>query len=151
MSEVVPRPPTIALHTLGAACVVLGGLVAAATDPLDLAHGSWLAAYLVLVGGVAQYVMGHARTWPGATMQPPGVAWTGVGAWNLGNAGVIAGTLADAPVLVDAGSALLVLALVVAVHAAGRAGGILAWGYRLLLVVLLVSIPIGIVLSYVQG
>jgi len=39
-------------YTLGAALVVVGGLVAAVTSPLALAKGSWLAAFLVLVCGV---------------------------------------------------------------------------------------------------
>ncbi len=43
---------------LGALFIVLGGLVAAVTGPLDLVQGSWLAAYLVLVCGVAQFAIG---------------------------------------------------------------------------------------------
>ena len=49
------------LTATGICSVALGGLVAAVAQPLDLAHGSWLAAYLVLVGGVAQGAMGQAR------------------------------------------------------------------------------------------
>lgn len=36
-------------YVLGVCFVVVGGRVAAATGPLELAQGSWLAAYLVLV------------------------------------------------------------------------------------------------------
>ena len=49
------------LTATGIGSVVLGGLVAAVTEPLDLTHGSWVAAYLVLVGGVGQGAMGRAR------------------------------------------------------------------------------------------
>lgn len=38
--------------------IVAGGLVAAINSAAPFAHGSWLAAYLVLVGGVAQLLLG---------------------------------------------------------------------------------------------
>jgi hypothetical protein len=41
-----------------AAMVVAGGSVAAVNGASSFAHGSWLAAYLVLVGGVAQLLLG---------------------------------------------------------------------------------------------
>ncbi|WP_067433487.1 hypothetical protein [Nocardioides jensenii] len=143
--------PALVLTVLGAACVVAGGLVAAATGPLDLAHGSWMAAYLVLVGGVAQHVMGRVRS----SYDPSRWArwgWMQVLGWNGGNALVIGGTQVDVPLLVDLGSVLLVGALVVALYADRGARGPLPlrWGYRLLLLVMALSIPIGIVLSHLR-
>ncbi|MCE5292393.1 MAG: hypothetical protein LLG14_24605, partial [Nocardiaceae bacterium] len=58
-AERAVRQHADALVVLGMSQVILGGLVAAVTRPLALTHGSWLAAYLVLVGGVAQYTMGR--------------------------------------------------------------------------------------------
>jgi hypothetical protein len=57
MTSPVPNRdlPAEILIFVGASCVVLGGLVAAFTGPLQLTDGSWLAAYLVLVCGEAQY------------------------------------------------------------------------------------------------
>jgi hypothetical protein len=148
--------PAAVLTAVGGGCVVLGGLVAAVTTPLNLAHGSWLAAYLVLVCGVAQWAMGRVR----AGRRPTGTAgrrwaWTQVAAWNLGNAMVIVATLLARPELVDVGSALLLGALLIALfttparRGTGRAAfGI--WAYRALLLVLAVSMPVGILLAYLR-
>lgn len=156
--------PATVLTVIGWCCVVLGGLVAAVTGPLGLTDGSWLAAYLVLVGGVAQVAMGAARTWCRQDAQRSSWAWTQIGTWNLGNVAVIGGTVVGEPVAVDLGSMLLFVALAIALHAArpsalfagdARAAVALAprpvlWGYRALLVVLLVSIPVGMVLAHVR-
>jgi hypothetical protein len=41
--------------------IVAGGAVAAVNSAAPFGHGSWLAAYLVLVGGVSQVVLGAGR------------------------------------------------------------------------------------------
>jgi hypothetical protein len=146
--------PSAVLIVIGSCCVVLGGLVAAATGPLGWVRGSWAAAYLVLVGGVAQYGMGKARAWHHRP-QPFRWGWAQIGAWNLGNAAVLGGTLAGTPLVVGLGSALLVFGLVIAWQAArggtgpvaGRLAALWSRAYQGLLVVLAVSIPIGMVLS----
>lgn len=150
------RDAGLAMIVAGGACVVIGGLVAAITGPLDFSHGSWLAAYLVLVGGAAQYAMGRVRGWRVEADRSPSRAWAQFGGWNLGNAFVIAGTLVSAPLVVDAGSLLLVFALLVAFRAALPARGtsaspLLIWTYRILLLVLIVSIPVGMVLSHLRN
>lgn len=73
-----------AFVVIGAVFVVAGGLVAAVSGPTDFEQGSWLAAYLVLVGGVAQMVLGAGQAWL-AVRIPPGrstriEAWS----WNIG-------------------------------------------------------------------
>ncbi|GIF01528.1 hypothetical protein [Paractinoplanes rishiriensis] len=154
------RPgPAAVLTATGICCVVIGGLVAAVTGPLELAHGSWLAAYLVLVGGVAQWAMGQARSRRPDVLQPRR-SWAQIGCWNVGNLLVIAATLTGAPWAVDLGSILLVIALVLAWHAARPGTGTsarlaTAWAsllvdraYRMLLLVLAVSVPVGMVLSH---
>lgn len=150
------------LTGIGGCCVVVGGLVAAVTGPLDLTHGSWLAAYLVLVGGVAQYAMGHARRLSDVVRSHRRPIWAQIGGWNLGNALVITGTLASEPLAVDVGSVLLVAALAIALHAARPTTGPAtrpaadrmprpaAWAYRALLLVLLVSIPAGAAISHLR-
>ena len=158
----------------GAGAVVLGGLVAALTGPLDLAHGSWAAAFLVLVCGVAQVAMGESRKrQPPVRRRPPrsGSAsgwisgwisgwtsgWTQWGCWNSGGVAIIVGTLVARPWLVDLGSVLLFVALALALDATRtgerRAGGdSRLWfvTYRVVLLVLAVSIPIGIALSHIR-
>ena len=138
--------PARTLVALGALGVVLGGLVAAVTGPMDWAKGSWAAAYLVLVVGVAQYVMGRLRAVDATSDR---VGWVQVAGWNLGSLLVIGGTLVTTPLLVDLGSVLLVVALVLALRARVPAAAALA--YRAMLLVLAVSIPVGIVLSHLRS
>lgn len=144
----------------GACFVMLGGLVAAITAPLDLERGSWLAAYLVLVCGVAQYAMGwiQNRRYAGAAGSPTSV-WLRFGGWNLGNVAVIVGTLATVPLIVEAGSFLLVLVLLTTLRATwssgtsfgDRAPALTIWTFRILLLILIVSVPVGILLSHLRN
>lgn len=159
--------PAAALTIIGVLWVILGGLVAAVTGPLELVHGSWAAAYLVLVAGVAQTAMGRARTWWPETARSRPLGWLQLGCWNAGSALVIGGTLSSAPILVDLGSVLLVVALGLALLATRtdslappadspeRASSttmsvLVTWGYRAILLVLAVSIPVGILLSHLR-
>ena len=159
MTSTAPRwRPATAFTVIGGGCVVAGGLVAAATSPLSIPHGSWMAAYLVLVGGVAQYAMGRARRWLPETAQPPLWGWIGVIGWNLGNLAVILGTLLGLPPLVYVGSAALVVGLLVALDATrpvatasvGKTNARLGLAYRVMLLVLAVSIPVGMTLSHLR-
>ncbi len=131
---------------VGIGAVVAGGLVAAVTSPLQLAHGSWLAAYLVLVVGVGQCAMAAVRlVAPGDHQR----GWYQAVSWNAGNTLVVLGTLVGSPWVVDGGGLLCVVALAVAlVHARRLARARWVWPYRAVLLILLVSIPIGLVLSH---
>lgn len=146
---------------LGYGCIVAGGLVAAVTGPLELARGSWVAAYLVLVGGVAQLALGWV---PGTLGRPlgPRSDWTCLLAWNLGNVLVVLATLTRQPLGVDLGSVLLALTLVLALVRAvsrrhgpgpdpeGRGRRLLAGAYVALLLVLVFSIGVGITLAHLR-
>ena len=163
-----PRPgaPARFMTAVGGACIVLGGLVAAATDPLNLSKGSWLAAYLVLVGGVAQWAMGVMQASPGTRRVTATWEWAQAAAWNLGNVGVVVGTLSGTPGLVDAAAVPLLLALGVALRAAwpepkptsrGRRpqraamAESIRWGYRIMLIILVVSVPVGMLLAHLRA
>lgn len=135
-------------------CIVAGGLVAAVTGPLHLEHGSWAAAYLVLVGGVAQGALGISQYF----LAPKGfIGWKVVAelvAWNAASALVIGGTLVANPWVVDAGGALLVAALALmleTVRGPGTKPGWALWVYRTLVAVVAVSIPIGLVLAHLRA
>ena len=78
-------------------CVVAGGLVAAVTGPLHLEHGSWAAAYLVLVGGVAQGALGISQYFLAAQRF---VGWKVIAelvAWNSASAAGTGGRLTGNP------------------------------------------------------
>lgn len=144
----------LTMKIVGALSIVAGGLVAAVASPLNLSYGSWTSAYLVLVAGVAQYAMGQARlTWTSGGHERFG--WTQLALWMLGNTAVIVGTVTAAVWLVLAGSVLLLAGLVFAFIGtlAAKAGihRVVLWGYRALLVLLVVSIPVGMVLSVIRN
>lgn len=143
----ISTPRTVGL-TIGALCVIAGGLVAAVTGPLDLAKGSWLAAYLVLVAGVAQIVLADQSRLLQVEARPR-AEWVTLVLWVLGNAGVVVGTLARLPFVVDAGGLALAVALGYAVLGTRRTRAVaLGWALRFIYVVVLVSIPIGLVLAH---
>lgn len=141
-------PPAV----LGVAAVVLGGLVAAVTTPAGWAHGAWAAAYLVLVTGVAQIGLFVGQAALATTPPSRALVTTEVVGWNLGSAAVILGTLASTPAVVTAGGVLLVVCLGLLVYGVrGRRAGRLLWLFRLLVLLLLVSIPVGLVLSWLRS
>lgn len=141
-------------RVLGTAWIISGGLVAAVTGPMRLEHGSWAAAYQVLVAGVAQYAFGTAQSAlaPGSPSRRKTAAE--LAAWNVGSAAVIGGTVVRMPFIVDGGGLLLVVALALMIHTVrGKGNGPTwaLWTYRILLVVILVSIPIGLTLAHLRA
>lgn len=149
------RNPVIRWHAMssfalvGVIAVIAGGLVAAVTGPTGFTHGSWVAAYLVLVAGVAQVGLGVGQALL-AAVPPTGRyrAWQLV-VYNVANTAVLVGTLMGSVAVVVAGGALLLLALALFL-AAVRRPRTHSWHlvtYRLLLAILGVSVPVGIVLS----
>jgi hypothetical protein len=139
---------------LGSACVVAGGLVAAATAPAPSTHASWAAAYLVLVAGVAQAALGLGQAALTSHVPARRRVVAQISTWNIGNAAVLVGTLTGVVPLVDLGGVILVAGL--ALLADGVRGRVrhdvrsqrwLLHGFRLLVVMLLVSIPIGLLLA----
>ncbi|HEY7857783.1 MAG TPA: hypothetical protein VIC82_04710 [Candidatus Nanopelagicales bacterium] len=132
--------------------VIVGGLVAAVTTPMGWQHGAWAAAYLVLVTGVAQIGLGLAQAVLATAPPSPAAVAVQVSGWNLGGAAVILGTLAGAPAVVSVGGVLLVACLGLLVYGVrgGRPGRLL-WIYRVLVLVLLVSIPVGLAMSWLRS
>lgn len=136
---------------LASVSIVAGGLVAAVTGPTDFDKGSWLAAYLVLVAGVALIVLGVGQAV--FARQPPArsVIACELALWTLSAAAVIVGTLAGAVVVTIVGGLLLLGVLVLfvaAVRDPSGIGGRLIWLYRAMIAILVVSIPIGLLLAW---
>ena len=134
---------------IAAASTIAGGLVSAATARTPTEHASWAAAYLVLVGGVATFglALGRGLLSPG---RPSGRALvTELVGWVVGNALVLVGTLAERTLLVDLGGLLLVIVLALSAlgvrHGRGPTG--VRRAFTALVVLLLVSIPVGLVLA----
>ncbi len=92
-----------ALASLAAAAAALAVRLA---EPYE--HGAWLVAYLVLVGSLAQFLLGRgqvellATVGGGAPSRPTRLRQLVL--WNLGVVAVPAGVLADTKLLVVAGS-----------------------------------------------
>jgi len=145
---------------VAAACVVGGGVVAAAIAPHPTEHGVWAVAYLVLVGGVAQAALGVGQGLLASRPPERRLVVIQLAGWNAGNAAVLIGTLLDLTAVVDVGGALLVVVLASLAYTA-RAGrpatdgdGLRPnWavhGFRALVVIVLVSVPTGLVLAQLR-
>lgn len=148
------RPTSTPFRISGAAWIIAGGLTSAVTGPLNLEDGSWAAAFAVLVGGVAQYAIGVVQAALAPKHPSPRMIAAELAAWNAGSIAVIIGTVVSMPLIVDAGGLLLVIALVlmvVTVRGRGSGPAWALWLYRALLVVILVSIPIGLTLAHVRA
>jgi hypothetical protein len=91
--------------------VIAGGLVAAVNSAAPFAHGSWLAAYLVLVAGVAQITLGVAAAALAPADRSARLAPAQLLLWNVGSLAVPAGVLVTQRVLVALGSIALLAAL----------------------------------------
>ena len=85
--------------------------------------------------------------------QTPAVAFARVqvAAWSLGSTAVIGGTVSGTVLVADLGSVLLLVTLVMSLRAVRHAHtGRAIWWYRSLLVLLVVSMPTGLVLARVR-
>jgi hypothetical protein len=128
-------------------------LVAAAVAMAPSRLGSWAAAYLVLVGGVAQVALGAGQALLASRSPGRRTVAAELAGWNTGNGAVLGGTLLGATWLAGAGGVLLAAALVLAL--AGTRGAVRhpAWPlhlYRALIALVLVSIPVGLVIAAVR-
>jgi hypothetical protein len=107
------RPDLIAaaLASLTAAAIALTIRI---SEPFD--HGTWLVAYLVLVGFLAQLLLGlgQAALLAAGGLPAParGVRLAQAALWNLGVIAVPLGVLADSRLAVVAGSVSLLASLV---------------------------------------
>lgn len=138
---------------LGMVCVIAGGIVAAVTGPTDFANGSWLAAFLVLVGGVAQWALGLGQVWLAPTEPSRGLIHAELATWNAGTALVILGTLIDVPVVTTLGGVVTLASLALflsGVQGAQARHRKVLMAFRVLLVIELVSVPIGLTMSWLR-
>lgn len=137
---------------LGGTAVIAGGLVAAVTRPLGFDEGSWVAAYLVLVMGVAQIGLGVGQAVLARKVPTIAVRWRQVLAFTAGSLAVVVGTLVESPLAVVAGGAVLVAGLILFLLAVRGSGGpvIWLWFHRLFVAFLAGSVVVGSVLSFLR-
>lgn len=124
---------------LAGAWGLAGGLVAAINSPAPFAHGSWLAAYLTLVGGISAAAL---VTGPWTLPERVDPAPWPVVLWNAGVVLVPTAVLAGAPALLSAGSLAMLISLGMFASSAGR-GHAATLSYRILTLLLTASVIVG--------
>jgi hypothetical protein len=135
---------------VSAVLIVAGGLVAAINSAAPFAHGSWLAAYLVLVGGVSQALLGLGRLVLPVPRPSPRLAVVQLVLWNAGCVAVPAGVLVGAATLVRLGSLSLLIALAafaIAARAWPGGGRVRVVAYHAVIVALASSVIVGSALA----
>lgn len=136
---------------IGAASVLLGGVLSAASAGSPSYTASWAVAYIVLVAGAAQLVLGIGQAELASKRPSAALIAAQVLALNLSNVAVLLGTLIGTTMLTYTGAGLLVVALAMfiwAVRGARKHRTWLLYGFRFMVAVLLVSAPIGLVIAH---
>jgi hypothetical protein len=150
---VVRWPVVRPFLVVGVTSIIAGGIIAAVTRPTGFALGSWSAAYLVLVAGVAQIALGVGQAWLAGEAPSRAEVRIELVAWNTAVVATIVGTLLGAPLVTTLGGVALVVALVrflAGVRSAGGASNASLVLYRLVLTIVLVSTPVGLVLAWIR-
>lgn len=126
--------------------------MAAVTSPLQLAKGSWLAAYLVLIAGVAQIVLAKQQHLLHPNKNAKRSEWFTLAFWIVGNSAVVAGSLQSLPFVVDAGGLALIIAVILAWSRTKRSHArVLAWTLRVIYLIVILSVPVGLILSHLRA
>lgn len=139
---------------VSALCVVAGGFVAALSRPMAFDLGPWLAAYLVLVGGVGQALLGLGQAWIAEEQPVRATVWAEILGWVLGSAVVVAGSVGSSPLLTTVGAVVMALTLgAFGRSARSRSHRSPPWPaatYWVLLVFLFVSVLTGVALAWAR-
>jgi len=134
----------------GGPAIVVGGLVAAGSAPARSEVGAWAAAYLVLVGGVTQILIGTAQALLTRRPQHRVAVDAQIAMWNTGTVAVVIGTATGLRVLGDLGGLLLLVVLALSIRAVGRASGRAVWLYKAAVAALATSVIIGLILARIH-
>ena len=150
------RHAQVAVSAGSAAFVIAAAVVATANLLMPFERGWWLAAYLFLVGGLAQLLLARGQDALTAAPHAPSGAhvWAQWALWNTGTAIVAIADMAQAMPALDVGSAALLVALLLYQVGARRGdpksdrpASALAYGYGALVVVLGGSVLVGTFLA----
>lgn len=96
--------PALPFKVLGVLSIIAAGLIAAMIAYAPTQPMVWMVAYLVLVAGVVQYVLGAGLAVLPARPPSTAVAACQCLLLNLGHAGVVGGTLSAIPGVLMAGT-----------------------------------------------
>lgn len=133
--------------------IIAGGLLSAVTAFWPSYTASWVVAYVVLVVGVAQLALGAAQAWLAAEPPSTSLVVAEIITFNLSNLATIIGTLLGWIVLVYIGAALFVIALALFTWGMriAKPGYLwLVYGFRAIVVILIVSAGIGMVIASIK-
>lgn len=140
-----------AFIAIGTGAILFGGLVAAAVAHDPSRHLVWMVAYLVLVAGLAQVAFGVGQAMLANRALPRSLIAAQVLLFNLGNAGVIIGTVTEMFIPVAGGTVLLLLGLGLFFYASRNGRGHLRHAYQALLGIIAIGALIGLTLSAVSN
>lgn len=139
---------------IGIAGIVVAGAVSAASASAPSYTSSWAVAYLVLVVGVSQLALGLGQSRLAAVQPSRRVVAAEAVTFNAANIAVLVGTIMVWPVLTDVGGALFIGALALfvwGVRTACTRERWLLYGFRAVIVVLIVTTPIGLVIAALRA
>lgn len=137
----------------GTISVIAGGLIAALTRPTGFTLGPWVAAYLVLVGGVAQIALGGGQALLAERPPPAALVRLEFVVWNLAVAAVLVGTLVPVVTVTMVGGVVTGGALVLFLGGVRRVRSSPRWAlnlYRGVGLFVLLSTPVGLVLAWLR-
>jgi hypothetical protein len=146
-------PAARSFLVIGSVYIIAGGIVAAVTRPTGFELGSWLAAYLVLVGGVAQIAFGVGQAWLADGPPRPGEVRAELTAWNAGVGATVIGTLVPVPIVTTLGGVATVVAIVLFSSGVRLPGLAPRWARSLYLgvaAIVLMSTPVGLALAWIR-
>ena len=141
-----------AFIVLGVLAIIVGGLLSAYSAKKPSRLASWASAYLVLIVGLAQVGIGVLVQ--SMTKDPSlFLVMLAFVAYNLGNAGVLVGTIykdrrKHYRKFVDLGGGLLVVSMVALIFVTNQAP--MSWQlvfFYSIIVIILMSMPVGLTLS----
>lgn len=134
------------------AAMLAGGLVSAGFAHAPTRHIMWMVAYLVLVAGLIQAALGVGQALLPTHLPSKRLLIAECVLFNVGNVGVIAGTLLSRPTLVAAGTLVFVASLLLFLVGVRHArGGWPVYVFRSLLVITCIGASVGLTLSFMRS
>ncbi len=133
--------------------IIAAGFVSAVTAFSPSYTASWVVAYLILVVGVAQLALGVGQAWLASEEPSKSLVIVEILLFNLANIATIVGTLITSIALVYIGAALFIIALAMfiwGVRISKPGSTLMVYGFRAIVLFLIVSAGVGVVIASVK-